>query len=90
MRGGRCCEERGRLYLQEPVHDEELHEEMRVCGTLVHIQESSPGCSGLKTHSDAVDGAEFHGSELQIGIPKVLEVAGILENRGKGENLKSA
>lgn len=80
----------GRSYLQESVHHEELHEEMRVRRSLVHIQESSPGCSGLKTHSDVVDGGELHGSELQIGIPKIPDVAGILENRGKGENLKSA
>lgn len=72
------------------VHDEELHEEMRVRGTLVHIQESSPGCSGLKSHSDVVDGGKLHGSELQIGIPKEPDVAGILENRDKGENLESA
>lgn len=56
---------------------------MRVGGTLVHIQESSPGCSGLKTHSDVVDGGEFHGSELQKGIPEVADVAGIFENKGK-------
>lgn len=50
---------------------------MRVGGTLVHIQESSLGCSGLKTHSDVVDDGEFHASELQKGIPKVADVAGI-------------
>lgn len=56
---------------------------MRVGGTLVHIQESSLGCSGLKTHSDVVDGGEFHASKLQKGIPKVADVAGIWENKGK-------
>lgn len=50
---------------------------MGVGGTLVHIQESSLGCSGLKTHSDVVDGGEFHASKLQKGIPRVADVAGI-------------
>lgn len=60
---------------------------MSIGGTLVHVQERSLGCSGLETHNDVVDGSEFHGSELQIRIPKVPDVAGILEKRGNGEKL---
>lgn len=86
VRGCRGCEGRIHLYLQESIYDEELHEEMCIRGTLVHIQEGSPGRRGPKTHSNVVDGSQFHGSKVQIRIPKIPDVAGILGNtQGKKE-----
>lgn len=79
-----------RLYLQESIYEEELHEEVSVSGTLVHVQESSPGCCRLETHSDVVDGGQFHGRKLQIGISKVPDVAGTSEDREEMRQMKTA
>lgn len=66
------------FYLQDSIQDEEFHEkEITISGSLVNIKYSSLSHLGLKSHSDVVECFEVNTLKLQVGIPKVVDVAWI-------------